>query len=70
MAAHLDDEGYIRLKRIMNDRDREGALEIMNKVLKPPVKEAGRLPARTGPSTREGRRGRSAPQAGTQPIPW
>ncbi|MBC7231175.1 MAG: hypothetical protein H5T74_12390 [Actinobacteria bacterium] len=70
MVAHLDDEEYIWLKRMMTDQDREEAPEIINNFLKPLVKEAERT---SGPlrAFDPGRPlGRSAPHAGMSPIPW
>jgi hypothetical protein len=42
MVVHFDEDEFLWLKRIITDRDQEEALEFVNKVLKPLVKEAER----------------------------
>jgi len=42
MAAHFNEDEFLWLKRIITDRDEQEALEFIEKVLKPLVKEAER----------------------------
>jgi len=42
MPLNLDEDELIWLKRIITDQDREEALEFINKVMKPRLKEAER----------------------------
>lgn len=42
LVIALDENELIWLKRIITDQDREAAMEFMNKVMKPRLKEAER----------------------------